>query len=77
VLPAALEGFTGSVRLRVRVNDDGEVEEVRVIRSSGEEAADLAARRTVRRWEYSPAFRNGSAVPAEVEETVTFRGGNG
>jgi TonB family protein len=74
-LPSPLGPFRGrKVRLLVTVDPDGLVQRVRVLQSSGSEAADGVATRTVKQWEYAPAFHKDKAVTAEVVETVTLEG---
>lgn len=63
----------GRVLLRVRVSARGRALSVRVSRSSGYKLLDSAALRTVRRWRFRPAMKNGKPVPATVIVPITFR----
>jgi len=72
--PAAKQqGIEGIVLLSVQVKTDGSVGAVRVARSSGHSALDEAAAQDVRRWEFSPALRDGKPVVQIVKVRVTFR----
>ena len=71
--PSARErGEQGTVRLRVLVTEDGEVDGATVTQSSGSPALDAAAIATVLHWEYEPAFHDGRAVPAPAHAEVRF-----
>jgi len=63
----------GQVRLRVSVGPDGDVEEVRIVGSSGTNALDRAAVEAVRSWRYQPAIRGGQPASGQVEVAVDFR----
>lgn len=65
-------GEQGRVRLLVSVNEDGDVMDARVTRSSGYPDLDAAAIATVMQWEYEPAFHEGRAVPGDARAQVTF-----
>ena len=69
---ARARGAQGLVGLRVFINEDGNVDDATVIRSSGSEVLDESALAAVLHWEYEPAFQNGRAVPATIREQVTF-----
>jgi len=69
---AAAEGVTGSVRLKVIVGRRGEVQDAKVVHSSGDERLDRAAEAAVRRWRYRPAHRAGRPVPAAYSVRVEF-----
>ena len=73
-LPRSLRGFRGEVSLLVSVDEDGLVTEVEIVKSSGNREVDARARRAALRWEYSPAIKNGRAVPTHMEEVLTFEG---
>jgi TonB family protein len=72
VLPPELRGFQGSVRVRVKVDTEGRVEDVEIVRSSGDREVDRAALRAVRRWEYASAIHEGRPVTAVVDEILEF-----
>ncbi len=55
----------------VGVNAKGRVEAVRVLRSD-EQAFEQAAVKTVKKWKFKPAEKNGSPVPVQVTVEMTF-----
>ena len=66
-------GEEGKVILRVRVSPEGNAEEVEVSTSSGSPRLDDSARRTVRRWQFIPARRGGTAVESRVLVPILFK----
>lgn len=68
LLAARIEG---RVVLRVTVSAQGRVEQASVHRSSGREAFDQAALKSIRYWRFAPAFKNG--VPVEYSVAVPVR----
>lgn len=69
---ARAKGVEGSVVLMVLVRRDGSVGAVTV--SEGLEASlDKSAVRTVKRWKFAPAMRNGRTVEVVLEVEVKFR----
>ncbi|MGY3265139.1 energy transducer TonB [Lysobacter sp. HA35] len=63
----------GTVMLEVLVDVDGKPIEVKIARSSGSRALDLAARRAVlSSWTFRPAMRDGHAVQAIGMVPVEF-----
>ena len=63
----------GSVQLRLTISPQGFVTDAIVVRSSGHEDLDQAARNwVVARWRYQPAVRGGAAVPSTVDAVVKF-----
>lgn len=65
-------GVEGLVELWLYVDERGEVERVRVFRSSGHEALDRAARRIVEEREYLPAMHLDRPVAVWVRQRVCF-----
>jgi protein TonB len=65
-------GQEGRVWLRVKVDATGRVTAISVYESSGYPLLDDSALRTVRRWIYNPAKRNGKPVPYEYLKPVGF-----
>lgn len=66
-------GEEGKVILRVRVSPEGNAEEAEVKTSSGSPRLDESARRTVRRWQFIPARRGGTAVESWVLVPILFK----
>ena len=65
----------GSVLLNVLVLPNGEVGDVRVLRSSGFSQLDAAALTGVGGWHYVPAVRSHRPVSAWVKVNIRFRSG--
>jgi protein TonB len=63
----------GDVLLRVLVEPNGEVGDVRVVQSSGHAQLDAAALIGVGYWYYIPAVRNHRAVESWVTVRIRFR----
>lgn len=62
----------GEALLHIRLNPDGNAEEILVWRSSGYTLLDNAALAAARRWEFEPERRGGRAVIAWVKIPVRF-----
>jgi len=69
---AALDAPNAAVRLRLSVDEAGDVSEATILTSSGDRALDDAALDAVGHWEYSPAVKDGHKVAGVVVETVRF-----
>lgn len=65
---ARLAGIEGDVTLRILIDKDGTVRDIRPI--SGPPVLGRAAVRAVEQWRYTPALVNG--YPVDVVTTVTF-----
>ncbi len=63
----------GRVLLAVVVTKSGRASSVRIRKSSGFQLLDQAALKTVKRWRFRPATRNGRPVRARVIVPVTFK----
>jgi len=70
---AVRDGAEGTVRLRVRVSEKGQVAEVEVLESSGDRRLDAAAEEFVRQWRYQPAVQDGEPRRVDTHARVTFR----
>jgi len=70
---AARKGrLEGDVALEAIITPEGEIEEVRVLKSAGA-LLDSSARTAVERWKYRPATLNGRAVRVLLTVTISFR----
>ena len=69
---ARRRGQEGRVLLHVEVSAAGAAGAISVAKSSGYPRLDRAALKTVRRWRFIPAQRNGNAVPAQVTVPIRF-----
>ena len=65
-------GEEGQVLLRVLVGQEGEAEQIQVLRSSGFARLDEAAQAAVSRWRFVPAKVGSNATTAWVQVPVTF-----
>ena len=66
-------GHEGTVVLRLTISAQGNVTDAAVVRSSGFERLDEAARAwVITHWRYRPAIRGGAAVPSAGNVSVTF-----
>jgi len=67
-------GYEGTVRLRIAVDEHGNVISANILDSSGHTDLDEAAVGWVKsHWRYQPAMQNGNAVPATTNAVVAFR----
>lgn len=64
---------TGTVQLKVLVDERGRPHEVQVVTSSGFERLDEAAVSAVRRWQFAPATEAATPVPAWTHVKVVFQ----
>lgn len=73
--PEALRaaGVAGTARLYFFIDDEGQVKEVRLDRSSGNEALDQAALRVARVYRFTPALNRDKKVPVWVSFPITFQ----
>ncbi|MCU0661999.1 MAG: TonB family protein [Myxococcota bacterium] len=66
-------GVEGDVVVRIHIMEDGSVSTVDVVRSSGHDEFDTAARRAAMSERFAPARRSGEAVDFVLEYTYRFR----
>jgi TonB family protein len=66
-------GWEGAVRLRVLVRDDGLVDRLEVVSSSGYDVLDSSALEAVRTWRFEPAREGSHPVRAWIVVPVHFR----
>lgn len=66
-------GYEGTVRLSIVLDERGAVSDVAVVKSSGHDRLDDAARDWIKgHWRYRPATRNGAPVAAQVLADIVF-----
>ncbi len=63
----------GWVELEVAIGSDGEVQEVKVVRSEPARVFDREAIRAAQRWRFEPRRENGVAVATRVRKTLSFK----
>ena len=67
-------GVEGIVSVRVWVDQEGKVREVRILKSSGSDVGfEEAAVAAVKQWTFSPAIQNGRAVAVWTGIRITFK----
>lgn len=66
-------GVEGDVVVRIHILENGAVSKVDVVRGSGHEEFDAAARRAALRERFSPARRRGEPIDYVLEYTYRFR----
>lgn len=69
---ARREGWEGTVLLRVLVDEEGKSKSIEVSRSSGFEALDQAAVKTVKGWRFYPARYGEMRVESWVKIPIVF-----
>jgi protein TonB len=70
---ARSKGWTGKVRVRVLISEQGTVKDAVIAVSSGHASLDDAALKGLRRWLFRPAYKDGRAVVAWVAVPVLFK----
>jgi TonB family protein len=73
-VPSLKSGQSVSVSLTFVVNESGEVEDIKVLESSGK-VIDDAVTGAVREWKYSPAEKQGQKVKVRIRFKQTFQAG--
>jgi protein TonB len=73
--PAALkaQGIEGDVAVLIHIGADGAVHDVRIVKSSGVEELDAAARAAAERERFSAATRDGAPIEYTLKYTYRFR----
>ena len=66
-------GITGVTQLLVQLNDQGEVVHLKLLRSSGHESLDAAARRWVKQWRFAAPEDNWSRTHRQLRVPVRFQ----
>ncbi|QEG38924.1 energy transducer TonB [Roseimaritima ulvae] len=70
---AVRQRLEGTVTLRLRVDLEGKVVEVEILKSSGHQTLDMAAAEAVQQWQGKPAQRFGRSIASEEILPVRFR----
>ena len=68
-----VKGEEGDVTLWFRVLENGRVEDIRVVKSSGFDGLDMAAEKAVMSHHFIPAQRNKQRLASACTLTITFR----
>lgn len=70
---AKSKGFEGKVILEVLVSKSGNAEKVIISKSSGYTSLDNAAKESVEKWHFIPAYAGANAIAAKVLVPVEFK----
>jgi protein TonB len=65
-------GEEGKVELRVELDENGRIDNVKIVNSSGYERLDEAALTAVKSWQCNPSLRNGQPVRAVALQPFNF-----
>jgi protein TonB len=66
-------GVTGYAVLSFRVDELGQVQEVKILKTEGSESFGLAAQKSLMQWRYIPRFVNDKAIPFDSKVQIDFR----
>ena len=72
-LLARKRGYEGEAIVRVEVSRAGQVNAAEVVKSSGFDILDNAAREAVARWQFQPATRDGRPTAGRIDVPIEFR----
>ena len=67
------KGIEGNVMVLIVIDEEGVVQKVRILKSSGYREFDEAALKAAQKAVYSPALRDGKAVEYNLKYTYRFR----
>lgn len=70
---ARRQGVSGYVTMNVLIDENGDVEDVKIIDSKPDEIFDLKADSTMRRWKFEPATYNGRKVKVWAQQRIVFK----
>ena len=70
---ARRRGYQGMVLLEAFINDEGRVDDLRILESSGHSVLDRSAIQTVHQWLFEPGRRGDEAIAMWVKVPVRFR----
>lgn len=70
---ARKQGVSGFVSMNVLIDENGSVEDVKVLESEPEEIFDLQADSTIRQWRFEPATYNGKKVKVWATQKIVFK----
>ncbi len=70
---AVRQGWQGTVLLRVRVLQNGAVDGIEVVKSSGKKVLDDAAIHTVERWVFAPSTRGSTPIDGFATVPIEFK----
>lgn len=71
-LRAKRRGLEGVSIFEIELNQEGRITNLTLIKSSGYQSLDTAARQNVEQWQFHPVIHNGSAVKALFTVPIKF-----
>ncbi|MEK0159790.1 TonB family protein [Pseudoalteromonas piscicida] len=71
-LRAKRRGFEGVTIFEIELDQKGEIVNLTLVKSSGHQSLDIAARKNVEQWQFHPVFRDGNAVKALFTVPIKF-----
>lgn len=69
---AASDGISGEVILNLLISELGQVEKVKVNKSTPQGFFEIAASKNVKKWKFEPAEYNGKKVAVWMNQTIEF-----
>lgn len=72
-MDAAARHIEGWVKVEFTIDEQGDVEDIRVVESSPPQIFDQAAIRAISRWEFKPRIVDGKTVKQRAIQTLEFR----
>ena len=66
-------GIEGKVHIRFLVDRSGKISLLKILKSSPAGEFDKAVKKTVQRWKFKPAMKDGRTVETWVETTILFK----
>ena len=70
---ARRRGYEGEVVFNVQVLNDGNVGEMKMVKTSGYAVLDNSAHTALKKWKFVPGKFNGKYVPSWVQVPILFR----
>lgn len=70
---AKAKEIEGYVLLSILINEDGKVEEVKVLESDPQGTFEEVAIRNIKKWKFAPARYKGKAVKTWINQPITFQ----
>ncbi|WP_462156358.1 energy transducer TonB [Pseudoalteromonas piscicida] len=71
-LRAKRRGLEGVTIFEIELDQKGEIVNLTLVKSSGHQSLDIAARKNVEQWQFHPVFRDGNAVKALFTVPIKF-----
>lgn len=72
-MDAAARHIEGWVKVEFTIDEQGDVEDIRVVESSPPQIFEQAAIRAISRWQFKPRIVDGKAVKQRAIQTLEFR----